>query len=233
MADANFLRKTLGKGATLPDDDSYWLTQGAPGLPPPKSQTFGSTPTQTTNPEMPNMPPPQAPAGGSGMEQWRPSLWSRILGLMGAGGSNPEAGANWMETSTGPGHIWRNNVRGFDIFGLAPQEVYWTNLQGASPEDFARAAPANQITPEKRWANLQTPGAWGAHEDARAPGVAPDWLKQDLDALQGVWSQLSESERQLMRDRMLLGAGLPDYAKLFQASRPQWINDYISNTFTV
>lgn len=87
------------------------------------------------------------------------------------------------------------------------------------------------MTPERMWRNLQTAGNWGVHEDPTAPGSAQDWLKQELDVLQGVWGQLGAQEQSLFRDRMLHGTGLPAYLQAFQAARPQWITDYISQTF--
>lgn len=176
---------------------------------------------------------PEAPAGSPPPSGNALSSWQNFLKLLGGrsgehldAGSGKKEGGNWSWIGD---LMFRNNQRGFDLFGLAPQEVYWENLQGSGLD---RLAP-NRIPVDAYWRSLQNAGNWGVHADPGAAGVAGDWLKQDLDQLQRVWGQLSAGDRQMFRDRLLNGTGLPAYLQAFLKARPQWITDYISNTFKV
>lgn len=191
-----------------------------PGSPPPPP----AAPQPTSTPLTQAMAAPAASGLGS---------WQNFLKLLGTrsgehvdAGSGKKEGSNW---SWAGDLMYRNNQRGFDLFGLAPQEVYWENLQGSGLD---RLAP-NRIGTNAYWSSLQNPGNWGVHADPGAAGVAGDWLKQDLDQLQGVWGRLGAGDRQMFRDRLLTGAGLPAYLQAFLKARPQWITDYISQAFQV
>lgn len=168
------------------------------------------------NPDAPDAPPP----GGN------PALgaWQNFLKLLGTTADPRAEASNWLWKN---GLMFRRNMKGFDMFGLAPQEIYEANLAGNGLD----REPTTRIGVDAFWKNYMNPGDWGAHEDPNAPGVAKNWLKQDLDQLQSVWGKLSGAERQMFRDRMLQGTGLPAYLQAFLKARPQWITDYISKTF--
>lgn len=186
-------------------------------------QNWGSPSGAPVNPEAPNAP---APSNNSSLF----GTWNNFLKALGTTEDPRAEASNW---------VWKNglmfrrggekNLKGFNLFGLAPMEIYEANLAGNGLD----REPTTRIAADAFWKSLMNPGDWGVHDDPNAPGVAKDWLKQDLDALQSVWGQLSAADKQVFRDRMLNGMGLPAYLQNFLKARPQWITDYISNTFKV
>jgi hypothetical protein len=165
------------------------------------------------------------------------ALWDKFLEAAGGGvnkghaGGWTQIGGQWYRRGNpGQGKVLGKDVdawgrvtvgeggRGFDLFGLLPQDVYWENIQDAidNPTNAARIKAADFWS---RYAN-------------QAAGL-PAWLQSNLNDLSRVWGQFSAAEKQMFRDRMLTGAGLPAYLQAFAKSRPQWMTDYINKQLQI
>jgi hypothetical protein len=150
--------------------------------------------------------------------------------LVGAGQTaNPEAGREWAEQPSGK--YYRRQQRGYDLYGLAPQDTYWENLYGSgltyedvwrNTPQFDPNRPSTTIKPEEWWID-QTKGS------TQMPG----WMQSDFADLEKAWPGMSDAEQQQFLNRMLYGQGLPSYLQTFQSTRPKFINDYIASTFVV
>lgn len=186
----------------------------------PQLPSFASA--GATNPEAPVMPPP-APVPGVGA---RPvasgqydDLWTRTLALAGQGAasSNPEAARDWGEGG------YRKRRRGMELLGVAPQAIYWQNLEGSGQENLTNNT---LVRPED---------IWGAYAGGQYSGnyYYGDWFNQDMRMLESVWPSLSDDEQQIWRDQLLYGTGLPSYLVPNVKARPQELTDYISRTFVV
>lgn len=153
-------------------------------------------------------------------------LWTKLLkGFQATGTGNPEAGKDWA--MTGNDKYWRTRLRGFDLFGLVPQELYWQNLagSGSSVEDaIARGDWEGNVN------NTIHPASWWSQYANQSAGL-PDWLKMQLDMLKGQWGGLSDAEKNIIRGRLYEGTGLPAYLQAFVKARPKWITDYEHSLF--
>jgi hypothetical protein len=182
---------------------------------------YGASGMPANNPFRTSAPPASTDGSGSGYPAGSghagtlSPLWTKFLGLARAGDpGNPEAAGAWAQQSGDDKSFFRRNQRGFDLFGLAPQTAYWENLAGSGLDREA----TTRRSPDS---------IWGAYQNQSA-GL-PHFLEQNLKDLTSVWSQFSDPEQQMWRDRLLSGSGLPSYLQAFQQARPTWINDYLSN----
>jgi hypothetical protein len=216
---SDFYRKALGLSGAAPQaaaapaaprgpSTNYWQAPASAPLDLGGGRANYSNASVLPTAGLPDDDKPPDGGGGSGL-----GAWEHFLQLLGAGAPNAGDGSNWFER---PGEHWRRNQRGFDLFGLAPQQIYWENLQGSGHNPN----PANLWTPDRLYGAEY---GKGKHHDG-------DWFRRNIDSLKSVWSQLLAPEQQTFRDRLLNGTGLPGYLQAFQKARPQWMIDYINSS---